>query len=176
MAIIAFPENLDSDQEAAASTIRQARQGRLPDLFRIMLHSPEVARGWLSLGTAIRYRSSLGDAVRETLITYVAQARACDHEVAAHTPLAEAAGVPASALADLSGWRDSAELGQEIRTALALAEPAIAGQAPGADAVVAAVDEFGERGVMEIVALVGYYTAIAIFMDGIGLYDSNTSG
>ena len=175
MPIISYLEDLDPDQEAAADEIREARQGRLPDLFRIMLHSPDIARGWLSLGTAIRYRASLDDPVRETLITYVAQVRGCDHEVAAHTPLAEAAGVPASVLADLSRWRESDDVGQELGVALAVAEPVMSGRTPAPDAVTAAVEEFGEQGVMEIVALVGYYTAVALFMDGIGLYGS-TSG
>lgn len=172
MAIIPIPDDLSSDQEVAAAEIRDARQGRLPDLFRIMLHSSDVARGWLSLGTAIRYRSSLDDDVRETLITFVAQARGCAHEVAAHAPLAEAAGVSASALDDLPEWRSSSEFGPALRTALAVADAVVAGGAPVPDVVTAAVEEFGERGVLEVVALVGYYTAVAVFMDGIGLYDT----
>lgn len=169
MPIIPFLDDFTIEQSAAEGEIRAARQGRLPDLFRIMLHSPTVSSGWLALGTAIRYHTSLSSAVRETLITFVAQQRGCAHEVTVHAPLAEAAGVPAEALVDLSTWRLSTQLDDAVRTALAIAEPALAGTAPDGTDVAAASAVFGEQGVLEIVALVGYYTAIATFMLGIGL-------
>lgn len=169
MAALPFPEDLTPDQEAMATEVRDARNGRLPDLFRMLLHSPNVARGWLGLGTALRFQSSLDEGVREMLICYVSQLRDCPSEVTVHAPLAAAAGIPAEALEDLSAWRSSNLLSAEQRAALGLAEVVAAGTEPDGEALASASEAFSAQDVLEIYALVAYYTAIAQFMNATGL-------
>lgn len=174
MAIIDYPQDLSAAQEAVVDEIRANRGGRLPDLFRIMLHSPEVARGWLGLGTAVRYHTSLDDAVRETLICYVAKARNCRYEYANHAPIAEAAGVPPEALTQLQDWRAASLLTQDQRVALAVAEAAAEAAAPDGADLRAALGRYGEQGVLEIFALVSYYTAVALFLNGLAVDEART--
>lgn len=169
MALFPFPEDLTAEQEAVAEEIRAARGGRLPDLFRMLLHSPNVARGWLGLGTALRYQSSLDEGVREMVICYVSQIHDCPSEVAVHGPLAEAAGVPADALKDLTAWRTSTTLSTEQGAALRLAEIAVRSEMPDDDTLTAVGESFPQQEVLEIFALVAYYTAIAQFMHSTGL-------
>lgn len=177
MASVALPNELTAAQLVVADEIRAARGGRLPDLFRMLLHSPDVARGWLGLGTAIRYQTSLDDGVRELLICYVAQMQRCPSEVATHTPLAVAAGVPADALRALGAWRSSSLLlTDEQRVALVLAERAVVGTPPDDNCLADALEAFGEQGVLEVLALVAYYTAIALFLNSAGVAAPSTPG
>lgn len=169
MAALPFPDDLTPEQEAVASEVRDARNGRLPDLFRLLLHSPNVAHGWLGLGTALRYQSSLDEGVREMLICYVSQRRNCPSEVTIHGPLAAAAGVASKALEDLSAWRSSTLLSDAQRAALRLAEAAADGTEPDEDTLASVMETFPPQDVLEIYALVAYYTAIAQFMNATGL-------
>jgi hypothetical protein len=47
-------ETNDPEIMALAEQIRAERGGRLLNLYRMLLNSPPVARGWLHLLTAIR--------------------------------------------------------------------------------------------------------------------------
>lgn len=176
MASLALPAELTAAQLVVADEIRAARGGRLPDLFLMLLHSPDVARGWLGLGTAIRYQTSLDDGVRELLICYVAQMQRCPSEVATHTPLAVAAGVPVRALQELGAWRSSSLLTDEQRVALVLAECAVAGTPPDDNSLADALEAFAAQGVLEVLALVAYYTAIALFLNASGVAAPSTPG
>jgi AhpD family alkylhydroperoxidase len=169
MAAFPLPEDLTPEQEAVATEVRNARNGRLPDLFRMLLHSPNVAHGWLGLGTALRYQSSLDEGVREMLICYVSQLQNCPSEVTTHAPLARAAGIPAAALENLAAWHASTDLSFEQRAALRLAESAVAGTEPDAETLSSVGQAFSTQEILEIFALVAYYTAIAQFMNATGL-------
>lgn len=169
MADFPFPQTLTPDQARVADEIRTARGGRLPDLFRMLLHSPNVARGWLGLGTALRYQTSLEDGIRELVICYVAVVKDCPSEVTVHGPIAEGAGVPPEVLAALPQWRTSQDLTPAARAALDLAEAAVAERAPSDTVLEAATTALTRQGALEVLALVAYYTAIAVFLQATGL-------
>lgn len=49
-----------AETRALADQIRAERGGRLGNLYRMLLHSPPVAAGWLHFLTAIRQQCDLG--------------------------------------------------------------------------------------------------------------------
>lgn len=162
---VPFPVDLTPDQVAAEEEIRASRDGKLADLFRILLHAPDVATGWAGLGTSIRYRLALDADVRELLICFVAHRCRCPLEEDAHRPLALEAGVPRSLLDDLDDWRSSAEIGDRHRAALETAESALRGEPAGSTAI----DTLDARTLVELHALVAYYAAVSLFLNGMGL-------
>jgi alkylhydroperoxidase family enzyme len=165
VARLEFPK-VDDDPgmvAAVAAEVSQQRHGTLPNLYRMLLHCPELAAGWLQLGTAVRYRSSLDDVLRELAICAVA--RICDsgYEWAHHAPLARRAGATEHQLASLPDDLEDAALTPARRAALAY----VAGVArlDVSDAVFAAVAEhFSAAEVVELTATASYYAGVARFL------------
>ena len=63
MARIAYPDPSNTEIAPLVKRII-AERGRLANLYKMLLHSPPVAEGWLSFLTAIRYKCSLAGRVR----------------------------------------------------------------------------------------------------------------
>jgi AhpD family alkylhydroperoxidase len=68
-------------------------RGRVSPLYRTLLNSPEIAKGWEALLTAVRNRSSLPASLKELMILRVAVLNRANYEFDAHRPHAINAGV-----------------------------------------------------------------------------------
>jgi 4-carboxymuconolactone decarboxylase len=138
------------------------RQGRLNGPFGIMLHSPAVGSALQAVGAAVRYRSVLGDRMRELAILAVAAHWSSDFELYAHVPLARRAGLTEVEIDGLVAgaevsFEDPAELAvlQVVRALLRTSDLTEEQYAAGRDAI-------GEQGLVELTTLVGYYAALAL--------------
>jgi 4-carboxymuconolactone decarboxylase len=169
------PEELNPEQRALYDEIvggpRSAgpqlfelvdRQGRLNGPFGIMLHSPAVGSALQAVGAAVRYRSVLGDRMRELAILAVAAHWSSDFELYAHVPLARRAGLTEVEIDGLLAgaevsFEDPAELAvlQVVRALLRASDLTEEQYAAGRDAI-------GEQGLVELTTLVGYYAALAL--------------
>jgi 4-carboxymuconolactone decarboxylase len=137
-------------------------QGRLNGPFGIMLHSPAVGGALQGVGAAVRYRSVLSDRVRELAILAVAAHWNSDFELYAHVPLARHAGLAEAEIAALVAgeqvtFEDPAERAvlQVVRALLRTSDLTDAEYAAGSDAI-------GEKGLVELTTLVGYYATLAL--------------
>ena len=68
-------------------------RGRISNLYRTLLNSPEIAKGWEALLTAVRNKNSLPASLRELMILRVAVLNRAHYEFDAHFPHAIKAGV-----------------------------------------------------------------------------------
>src|SRR5699024_1153987 len=68
-------------------------RGSVLHLYRMLLHSPPVAEGWLGLLTAIRQQCGLADDIRELVIMRIAALNDAAYEADQHGPIALAAGL-----------------------------------------------------------------------------------
>ena len=68
-------------------------RGRISNLYRTLLNSPEIAKGWEALLTAVRNKNSLPASLRELMILRVAVLNRAHYEFDAHVPHAIKAGV-----------------------------------------------------------------------------------
>jgi 4-carboxymuconolactone decarboxylase len=169
------PEQLDADQRALYDEIaggpRSAgpqlfelidRQGRLNGPFGIMLHSPAVGSALQAVGAAVRYRSVLGDRMRELAILAVAAHWKSDFELYAHVPLARSAGLTD---AEVDGVVDGATepfddpaervVLRVVRALLCTSDLTDEDYAAGRDVL-------GDQGLVELSTLVGYYATLAL--------------
>ena len=78
----------DSAIAELAEQIKRERGGKLLNLYRMLLHSPPVARGWLHMFTAIRQQADLPGRDRELATLRVAVLNGADYEFAQHIPFA----------------------------------------------------------------------------------------
>ena len=161
-----IPESaMTPEQKRVADSITAGPRGGLRGPFPAMLRSPEVAERFQKLGEYLRFNSSIPAALNELAILVTAREWTAQYEWYAHHLLAMKAGLPAAiAEAVAEGrmpdgmdpdqtmvWRFCTEL-HRTRTV--------------SDASYAAVKErFGERGVIDLIAVSGYYVAVAMTLN-----------
>jgi AhpD family alkylhydroperoxidase len=85
--------DIDGDERRALVTKIVAQRGSVIHLYRMLLHTPPVATGWLRYLTAIRQECSLPGALRELVIIRVALLNGAQYEADQHAPIARAEGL-----------------------------------------------------------------------------------
>lgn len=166
MARISYPD-LDRPEIAPlAARIKAERGGKLLNLYRMLLHSPPVAEGWLGFLTAIRQKCNLPARVRELVIMRIAVLNAAEYEFQAHLPFAREERVSEAQVEALRtgslGLFDERE-----RAALAYAE-AMTRTIRVPDDVFAAVRRhFAEREMVELTATIGAYNLVSRFLEAL---------
>jgi 4-carboxymuconolactone decarboxylase len=137
-----------------------ADDGSLRGPFDVMLRSPAVGTAQQELGAAIRYRTGFTDRMRELAILLVAARWDSAFERESHEAIARALGFREDELVairslDVSGFeRDE---GVVARATVALLDGDLSDG--GWDAASTAL---GVEGVVELTALVGYYSTLAL--------------
>lgn len=153
----ASPEQLATFDHIAAS------RGTMIRPFAAMLHRPEIAQATADLGAVIRYQSTLTDHVRELVICVTAIERECDFEWDSHSPIARAAGVAEATLDAVSQRGDVAD---EQDAAVVAFVRALSRNGKVDDPTFEMMrSRLGDSGVIELSAVVGYYTMMAVFMN-----------
>ncbi|KUN65234.1 carboxymuconolactone decarboxylase family protein [Streptomyces griseorubiginosus] len=137
-------------------------KGRLHGPFNAMLLSPPVGMAVQEVGAAVRYASLLTDRVREMAILVVAAHWNSTFEREAHEAVGRSCGLTDAELnalraGELPALSDHAERAA-IRAALALTRTGVLDDREYYHAVA----EWGERGLFELTALVGYYALLAL--------------
>ena len=142
-----------------------SRRGRVSGLFGAWLRNPELAERAQKLGAYCRYDSTLSPMLSELAILVVAHHWKAQAEWAIHAPIAEKEGVPKQAIATiLAGSRPALtdpkaqivfdyanELLQKTRVSDRMHDRAMAA--------------LGDKGVVDLVALLGYYGLVALTLN-----------
>ena len=168
MARIGYADkNKDPEIMALAEQIRAERGGRLHNLYRMLLNSPPVARGWLNLLTAVRQKAKLKGRYRELAILLVAVINGAEYERAGHVPHAQKEGVTDAQIDALAGWR-SANLFDEVERAVLAYTDAMTREVHVSDAVFAAVNQhFDQREMTELTATIAAYNLVSRFLEAL---------
>ena len=158
------PEGLDADQSRVFDAIAGSR-GHVVGPFLGLLHSPELADRVQNLGAFLRYRTRLGPRLSELAILVTSRAYSCQFEWFAHEKHAREAGLPDPVIEAIRvGRRPDPMLPDEAAVydyALELLEK----RGVSDDTHARATAAFGVPGVVELTALVGYYTLLAMTLN-----------
>jgi len=153
----ASPDQLETFDHIAAS------RGTMIRPFAAMLHRPEIARATADLGAVIRYQSTLTDHDRELVICVTAIERDCVFEWHSHSPIARSAGVSDTTLGSV---RDQDEIDDEDDAALVEFVRELTRSGGVSDSIFEQLRaRLGDAGVVELAAIIGYYTMMALFMN-----------
>ena len=133
--------------------------------FNVWLRSPESADPIQQLGSYIRFNSSLGPRLNEFAILITAREWTSQYEWYAHHRLALQAGLnPQVAQAVAEGKRPSGmqadedivyDFSRELHQTRRVSDTTYA----------RALKQFGERGVMDLIAVNGYYTLVSMTLN-----------
>jgi len=150
-----------TEMERMAS-VRSHSEGRpeLGEVYVAMFNNPEVARRVGELGEELRFHGSLPDEVREIVILRYAARRGLGYEWAHHVRPAGLAGVSEETIAALAEPAPPAGLAPVQRAALEAVDSVVAGESIPEAVQGTLVDDVGEAGVVELVALCGLYAVM----------------
>jgi AhpD family alkylhydroperoxidase len=139
-------------------------RGRISTLYRVLLNSAPLVRGWEAMFTAIRNRASLPARLRELAILRIAVLNGAPYEFDAHVPHAQKAGVPDAAIAALKTGTVSGALAPLDRLVIELTD-AMTRDIEVPDALFERVREhFDAEQLVELVATIAAYNMVSRFL------------
>lgn len=137
--------------------------GGLAGPFNAMLYAPPVGHALQGLGVAIRFRTQLAPRIREMAILVVAQAWDSAYERDSHEPIGRDAGLTGEEIEALRTGADPGFAAKDEQVAYTVVRILTS---PGADLddeqYDTAVSVLGQRALVELSALVGYYATLAL--------------
>ncbi len=159
------PEQMNPEQRRVHDRIVSGRRGRIQGPLRAALHNADLADRWQALGELLRYHTTLPPRLSELAILVTGRACQSPFEWYAHRLEAEKVGIEPQIIEAILAerWPDglSPDDAAVLRYASELNEFNSVSDACHADAVA----RFGERTVVELTALVGYYTMVAMTLN-----------
>ena len=158
-------DSLSEDQRRVYDAIESGPRGTVPALFMAFLHNAELADRIQRLGALLRYQTSLPPRLSELAILAIARHWSCQYEWHWHAPEAVQAGLsdavieairhrcppPLSAPDEVAVYDYTCELQ--------------ANRAVSDETYDKALELLGPAGVVELTALNGYYTMIAMTLN-----------
>ena len=146
------------DQSALIERIRKGRRGNVINVYKTLMHNPDIAGVWLDLVNVVRWKVTLEDRLREIVIVRVGYLNRCPYVVNQHVPeLTTPAGLTKAECDALADWRPAMVFSERERAALAYAD-AMTRDIDVPDAVFAALRRhLNERQIVELTVLVGVY-------------------
>lgn len=159
------PEGLNPQQRAVFDAIVSGPRGKLQGPLMAALHNADLADKWQKLGAALRYETSLSQTVAELVILVTAKAWACQLEWYLHEGYARSAGLSQQGIdAIKSGARDEIDA-PDLLDAYDFCTELLQTKRVSARVHDRALTRFGTIGVVEMTALSGYYTMVAMTLN-----------
>ncbi len=159
------PETMDADQKRVYDKIISGRRGRIQGPLRAALHSAELADRWQALGELLRYNTRLTPRQSELAILVTGRACRSPFEWYAHRSEAEKVGIEPqiieAILAETTPPGLCADDAVIVQVAAELNRINSITDATYANALA----RLGERRLVELTALVGYYTMVAMTLN-----------
>jgi 4-carboxymuconolactone decarboxylase len=158
-------DQLTPEQKTMVEHLFAGERGGMNGPFNVLLRSPEMGDLAQKLGAQLRFHSTLTAKQRELAIIITARYWTAQYEWTAHRQLALKAGItPAIADAIAAGKRPpSLEPDQEV--VYNFCNEMLHTKQVSDGTYKAAVDKLGERGVVDLTALVGYYQFVSMILN-----------
>jgi 4-carboxymuconolactone decarboxylase len=157
-------DELTPEQRAWADAIsappRNAKFTNPP--YRAYIQSPELAPRLSALSEYLRWNTSLPARLSEFAILITARQWTAQYEWFAHYPLAIKAGLDPQTAADIANGVRPAQMKDDEAALYDLAMALYRDKKVSDPVYNAAADKFGERGIMDIIGIIGYYDLVSM--------------
>lgn len=159
------PEAMSESQRALVAEIAGGPRGGVRGPFLALLHHPKLAQRIQALGEHLRFGTGLPQALVELAVLVTARRWTCRYEWIAHSRIARQQGLAEPIIAAIAEGRRPAAMSADEALVhdIALAAHAT-GELP--DALFAAAEaRFGRAGILDLLALCGYYAMLAMVLN-----------
>ena len=159
-------DQLDSQQRAAAQAIIAGPRGALYGPFVPLIRSPELMETAQRMGEYLRYRSAIGTRLSELAILVTARQWDQQVEWAIHAPLAAQNGIAPAVIDAIAERRTPESLLEDERAVHDFCIELQQNKRVSDATYARALALFGEHGVVDLMGINGYYTFLAMVMNG----------
>lgn len=156
---------MNEAQRSVCRAIMSGPRGGMRGPFNALLRSPELAGRAQKLGEFIRFGSSLPAPLKELAILVTARYWNAQFEWYAHAQFAEKAGLGLNLISSIEKNLQPEGMTEE-ESAIYDFSRELHEKKEVSDAAFAAVEKrFGEKGVVELVGVCGYYTLVSMVLN-----------
>lgn len=160
------PEAMSDKQREVVAEIAAGPRGEVKGPFIALLHNPELAGCLQKVGEHLRFGTGLPAEVVELGILITARAWDCQYEWMAHRRIAAGTTTLSAEIMDAVA-RDErpASMPEELRDVYEFCTGTQRLGAPGREAYARVEARYGKRGVLDLLAICGYYTLLAMVLN-----------
>jgi 4-carboxymuconolactone decarboxylase len=159
------PEEMSEAQRKVYQEIAGGPRGGVRGPFNALLRSPELADRAQKMGEYIRFNTSLPPRLSELAILVTARYWSSQYEWHAHHPFALKGGLPAQVAADLAQGRKPAGMNDDEAAVYDFCTELHERKTVSDATYKRALERFGERGVVDLVGVSGYYTLVSMVLN-----------
>mgnify|MGYP000982545039 CR=1 FL=1 len=159
------PEDMNPAQRAVYDDVVAGPRGRLVGPLRAVIHSPELAGRWSKFGEFLRYSTCLPPRLNELAIIVTGRRWNSQIEFHIHAEAARVAGlsdaiIDAIRVGQTPPFSDEEEIEIYEFTRMLQDKGVVSDEAH-----TAVKRRWGERGVVELTAVIGYYTMVSMMLN-----------
>ncbi|ADU68462.1 carboxymuconolactone decarboxylase family protein [Pantoea sp. At-9b] len=155
----------DEQRQLAEEIINGPRGALLPP-FEPLLRSPELMAHAQRMGEYLRYRSALGQRLSELAILLTARHWSQPVEWAIHAPIAREKGISAHAVEAINAQRLPDDLQDDEWVVYHFCQQLHQQKKVNDDIWQQAITLWGEKGVVDLIGINGYYSFLSMIMNG----------
>jgi 4-carboxymuconolactone decarboxylase len=159
------PAAMTAEQRRVYEAVVSGPRGELRGPLRAALHRPELADKWQQLGEILRYRTSLPPRLSELAILVTARHCNCQLEWYIHEIMAQKAGLEPAIIEDIRSGRWPSDADAEALAIFDYANELNRHKRVDSATYGRVLDRWDVVGVVELTALIGYYTMVAMTLN-----------
>jgi 4-carboxymuconolactone decarboxylase len=160
------PETMTEEQRRVADAIQSGPRGSgLRGPFNALLRSPDLCDLVQRVGAYVRYGSSIPAPLNELAICMAGRKWSAQYEFYAHRRLAIDAGLPPAILDAVADGRRPDQMSADEATVYNFATELLSTGGVSDANYRPVVDRFGERGAMDLVGAIGYYSLVSMVLN-----------
>jgi 4-carboxymuconolactone decarboxylase len=156
------PQDLSVRQQEVHAAIVSGPRGEVPMPLRVWLHSPELASRAQAFGEFCRYGTTLPPILSEFVILIVGAHWQASYEWQIHSQAARDAGLGSTIIDAVSVGSRPAAMSETESALYDFATDLLKGHRVSTEVYNVARGRLGETALVEIVAILGYYTLICM--------------
>ncbi|WP_270933129.1 carboxymuconolactone decarboxylase family protein [Falsiroseomonas oryzae] len=162
-------EELDTAQREVWDKVVAGPRGTVIGPLRAAIHNAELAARWSAMGEALRFNTSLPKRLSELAICVTGRRWSSQVEWWVHARAAVEAGIAPGILDALRAGRPPAIADPQEAVVYDFARSLHHDGRVPERTYQAALDAFGVKGVVELTALIGYYTMVSMTLNAHGV-------
>jgi 4-carboxymuconolactone decarboxylase len=159
------PADMTDEQRAVHDEAAGGKRGHAPAPLNAWIHAPEFARRAQKLGELLRYDTTLPPRLSELAILVTARHWTAHYEWKAHKPHALAGGLDPAIIAAIATRAEPSFTAPDERIVYAVATSLLRTQAVPDPLYAEALDILGERALVELVGVLGYYALVSMTLN-----------
>jgi 4-carboxymuconolactone decarboxylase len=162
------PAQMDEAQRAAADVLVKGPRKGVAGPFIALLRSPELLDRMQRVGEYLRFQNAMPARLNELAIAITAHHTSNAFEWVLHGPLAEKAGIARTTLEAIGRGERPGAVPQDEAIVHDFVMELLRTHFVSDANYEAALAQFGERGVVDLVATVGYFVSVCLIMNVAG--------